>query len=139
MTRRRSNAAFDSQIIISLCNSAWEISVISVASKTLKSYLYTDQLLLVATMVASGPFRGYRYVAFKSSPERDKSSLTAFYRFPNKTDLYKRFCSCQLVPTRARGMMTARELTQLLRVNFSKNCITLNLIDCWFIYGHFFV
>ena len=58
-------------------------------------------------------------VVFKSSPEGDKNSLTAFYRFPNKTDLcstqYKRFCTCQLVPTRARGMMTTRELTQSLQ------------------------
>ena len=58
-------------------------------------------------------------VAFKSSPERDKNSLTAFYRFPNKTDFcstqYKIFYACQLVPTRARGMMAAREVTQSLR------------------------
>jgi len=69
-------------------------------------------------------------VAFKSSPERDKNSLTAFYRFPNKTDLcstqYKRFCTCQLVPTRVRGMMTARELTQSLH------------LQTWFLCGGLF-
>ena len=64
-------------------------------------------------------------VAFKSSPERDKNSLTAFYRFPNKINLcsaqYKRFYTCQLVPTRARGMVTARELTQSLQYNSYRN------------------